>query len=278
MPGVADAAALRAALGGWRARGERVALVPTMGNLHAGHFSLLDLARNHAARVVVSVFVNPTQFGPGEDFSRYPRTLAEDRAGLARHGCDLLFAPAVETMYPLGLDAAVRVHVPGLSEVLEGAQRPGHFDGVATVVARLFNLVQPDVAVFGRKDYQQFLVLQRMVRDLAWPIELLTAPIVREPDGLAMSSRNRYLDADQRARASVIHATLGRMRESLVAGAPYGEVEAAACSQLEDAGLACEYAVVRNARDLSLPTDAAPRVALIAARLGSTRLIDNLEV
>ena len=164
---------LRARIAGWKRDGLRVGFVPTMGNLHAGHFSLVELARHNADRVVASVFVNPTQFGPNEDFSRYPRTPEADAAGLQQAGCDLLWLPAVETMYPYGVDATVQVRVPGVTEVLEGAHRPGHFDGVATVVARLFHQVQPDVCAFGRKDYQQLAVIRYMVRDLAFPIELL---------------------------------------------------------------------------------------------------------
>ena len=195
-----DAAALRAAIRAWRAQGQSVGLVPTMGNLHEGHLALVRLARARADRVVASVFVNPTQFGPGEDFTRYPRTLDGDQAGLAAAGCDLLFAPTVEVMYPFGPANTVRVSVPEITTTLEGRHREGHFDGVATVVTKLFNLVQPDLAVFGQKDWQQMLVVRRLVRDLALPLEIIAAPTVREADGLAMSSRNQYLDAGQRAR------------------------------------------------------------------------------
>ena len=190
-----DLAPLRARIAEWKRAGLRVGLVPTMGNLHAGHHSLVRLAREHADRVVASVFVNPTQFGPNEDFSRYPRTPEADAEGLAAAGCDLLWMPTVETMYPFGADGAVRIRVPGITDVLEGAHRPGHFDGVATVVARLFLQVQPDVAAFGRKDYQQLAVIRYLVRDLAFPIELLAGETLREADGLAMSSRNQYLAA-----------------------------------------------------------------------------------
>src|SRR5690606_6402832 len=195
MDTVATVAALRAVVAGWRAAGEAVALVPTMGNLHAGHFALVQQARRSGARVVASVFVNPTQFGPAEDFGRYPRTPEQDAEGLAAHGCDLLFLPSVGEVYPFGAEACVRVQVPGLTDVLCGASRPGHFDGVATVVARLFNMVQPDRAVFGAKDFQQLQVIRFLVRDLAFPLQIEAAPIVREADGLAMSSRNRYLDS-----------------------------------------------------------------------------------
>lgn len=279
MRSVSSARDLRAAIDAARAAGHAIAFVPTMGNLHAGHHSLLHLARERAGFVVASVFVNPTQFGPNEDFARYPRTPEADAAGLAAQGCDLLFLPAVDEIYPFGADAAVRVHVPGVTATLEGALRPGHFDGVATVVAKLFHLVQPDVAVFGQKDYQQLLVIRRMVRDLAFPLEILAAPIVREANGLAMSSRNQYLDASTRERAGVIHATLQAMRAAVQgAGMAYAQIESMARAQLEEAGFVPDYAVLRRAEDLSDPAadERTGLVALIAARAGSTRLIDNL--
>lgn len=261
----------------WQRAGKRIALVPTMGNLHAGHHSLVALARGHADIVIASVFVNPTQFGPHEDFARYPRTPEADAAGLAASGCDLLFMPGVEDLYPYGADRGVRVSVPELTDVLEGAIRPGHFDGVATVVAKLFNLARPQVAVFGQKDYQQLLVIRRLVRDLGYPIEVVAAPIVREESGLAMSSRNQYLDAEQRACAGVIHLTLRAMDERTRAARPRLEVEAEAAQRLTEAGLRPDYAVVRRAADLGEPgPDDRRLVALIAARMGSTRLIDNL--
>lgn len=195
---ITDLSTLRALVTGWKREGLRVALVPTMGNLHAGHYSLVMLARQYADRVVSSVFVNPTQFGPNEDFARYPRTPESDLRGLEDAGCDALWLPDVDTMYPLGTALATPIHAPGVSDVLEGVCRPGHFDGVCTVVARLFNQVQPDVAAFGKKDYQQLAVIRQMVADLAFPIEILGGSIVREADGLAMSSRNQYLTADER--------------------------------------------------------------------------------
>jgi pantoate--beta-alanine ligase len=269
---------LRARVARWKREGLRVGFVPTMGNLHAGHYSLVQLARRSADRVVASVFVNPTQFGPSEDFSRYPRTPEADAAGLQAAGCDVLWLPSVETMYPYGAENTVRVQVPGVTDTLEGAHRPGHFDGVATVVARLFNQVQPDVAVFGRKDYQQLAVIRYLVRDLAFPVDLLAGQTLREADGLAMSSRNQYLSADERPRAAEIHRTLQAMREATVQGQGRERVEAAASARLAAAGFEVDYAVVRGA-DLALPGDEArgPRVALVAARLGRTRLIDNLE-
>lgn len=269
---------LRKRIGDWRRAGLRIAFVPTMGNLHAGHQSLVRLARRHADRVVVSVFVNPTQFGPNEDFSRYPRTPEADAAGLEAAGCDLLWQPSVEVMYPHGTPAAVQIQVPGVTEVLEGAHRPGHFDGVATVVTRLFNQVQPDVAVFGRKDYQQLAVIRYLVADLAFPVEIVAGETLREADGLAMSSRNQYLTVDERPRAAEIHRCLQWMRQAVLSGTARSEVEADAARRLTDAGFAVDYAAVRDA-GLGLPTEAegGPRVALIAARLGRTRLIDNLE-
>ena len=269
---------LRAAVRGWRANGERVAFVPTMGNLHAGHYALVDRARTLAERVVASVFVNPTQFGPNEDYSRYPRTLDADAKGLGQHGCELVFAPSVAEMYPLGPEHAVRVHVPVLSEVLCGAFRPGHFDGVATVVARLFNLVQPDVAVFGQKDYQQVLVIRQMTTDLGFPVAIEVGPTVREASGLAMSSRNQYLGAEERERAAEIHRTLRAMADDARRGLLPDDIERAAFERLQQAGFRPDYAAVRNARDLSLlrPGQNEPRVAMIAAWMGRARLIDNL--
>ena len=271
-------AALRERVRGWKRAGLRVGFVPTMGNLHAGHYSLVTLARRHADRVVSSVFVNPTQFGPNEDFTRYPRTPDADTAGLAAAGCDALWLPDVESMYPFGVELAAKVQVPGVSAVLEGAFRPGHFDGVCTVVSRLFNQVLPDVAVFGNKDYQQLAVIRQMVADLHVPIRIIGGDIVREANGLAMSSRNQYLSADERVVSAIIHHTLHAMRDSLLVGLPLAQVEADADAALRDAGFVPDYAVVRRP-DLTEPTDgeAGDLVALIAARLGRTRLIDNLE-
>lgn len=275
---VDDLSRLRALVAGWKREGLRVALVPTMGNLHAGHFSLVMLARQYADRVVSSVFVNPTQFGPNEDFTRYPRTPDADMRGLEGAGCDVLWLPSVEAMYPFGVEQATRMRAPGISEVLEGEHRPGHFDGVCTVVARLFNQVQPDFAAFGKKDYQQLAVIRQMVADLAFPIELLPGSIVREQDGLAMSSRNQYLSAQERPRAALIRKVLLGMRDASQAGTPRAQVEAAAMAELAGGGFAVDYAAIRTP-ELTEPgaDDAGPRVALVAAKLGSTRLIDNLE-
>ncbi|THD07747.1 pantoate--beta-alanine ligase [Rhodanobacter lindaniclasticus] len=278
MQTVQDAPALRAAIRGWRSKGQTVGFVPTMGNLHAGHQSLVRLARARADRVVASVFVNPTQFGPNEDFERYPRTLVHDQAALADEGCDLLFAPEVATIYPYGAELSVSLRVPQITATLEGAHRPGHFDGVATVVCKLFNLVNPDLAVFGQKDFQQLKVIERMVRDLSLPVKVIAAPILRADDGLALSSRNQYLSPQERARAPLIHDTLLKMRELLGQGHPWRAVEQVAEAQLTRAGFAPDYAAIRRAEDLAEPEEGQREglVALIAARLGDTRLIDNL--
>jgi pantoate--beta-alanine ligase len=271
-------AALRAQLGQWRAQGKRVGFVPTMGNLHAGHFALVDLARKHADHVVASIFVNPTQFGPNEDYARYPRTPDSDIEGLRAAGCDALLLPSVEEMYPFGTMGCVQMHVPGITDILCGAHRPGHFNGVAQVVARLFNMVQADVAVFGRKDYQQLQVIRYMATEMSFPVEVVAAPTLREADGLAMSSRNQYLSAEDRPRAAFIYETLRWMREQCGFGMPIDKVEDEARQRLEMAGFVVDYAEVRRA-DLSRPRapDEPGLVALIAARLGRTRLIDNLE-
>ncbi|QNN47103.1 pantoate--beta-alanine ligase [Thermomonas brevis] len=270
--------ALRARVNGWKREGLRVGFVPTMGNLHAGHYSLVTLVRERADRVVSSVFVNPTQFGPSEDFTRYPRTPDADTTGLEAAGCDALWLPEVEAMYPFGVELAAKVQVPGVSSVLEGACRPGHFDGVCTVVTRLFNQVQPDVAAFGRKDFQQLAVIRQMVADLHVPIEILAGEIVREDDGLAMSSRNQYLSPEERAVAPTIHRVLRSMRDAAQVGAARAQVEADADAAMRAAGFVPDYAVVRRP-DFSEPADGegGARVALIAARLGRTRLIDNIE-
>ncbi len=274
---------LRGKILDWRRAGLRIGFVPTMGNLHAGHYSLVTLARQHSDRVISSVFVNPTQFGPNEDFTRYPRTPEADTSGLEAAGCDALWLPTVESMYPFGIDLAVRMRVPGVADVLEGAHRPGHFDGVCTVVARLFNQVQPDVAAFGKKDFQQLAVIQQMVTDLAYPLTLLPGEIVREPDGLAMSSRNQYLSTADRRVAAEIHRTLLQMRVQLQSGVARESVEADAASRLNHAGFAVDYTAVRTPHLIEPDADPAhyarpgARVALIAARLGRTRLIDNLE-
>ncbi|WP_026816246.1 pantoate--beta-alanine ligase [Arenimonas composti] len=270
--------ALRAQVRQWREQRLSVGFVPTMGNLHAGHFALLELAKQQADRVVVSIFVNPTQFGPNEDYARYPRTEAADAEALRERGCDALFLPSVEQMYPFGTMGCVQMHVPGITDILDGLHRPGHFNGVAQVVARLFNMVQPDLAVFGRKDYQQLQVIRYMAREMSFPLEIVPAPTLREADGLAMSSRNQYLSADERKLAPRIHDTLLFMRDAARQGLPIDRIEDAARERLEAAGYVVDYAEIRRA-DLSrarMPVEQG-LVALIAARLGRTRLIDNLE-
>src|SRR5437879_800717 len=208
MDTVTTIAAVRERVRGWRAEGRRVAFVPTMGNLHAGHLSLIEAARRHGERFVASIFVNPMQFGPNEDFAHYPRTPREDERMLAAAGCDLMFMPEVSEIYPHGAERATRVEVPALSRILEGEFRPGHFEGVSTVVAKLFHIVEPDVAVFGEKDFQQLTVIRRMVADLCMPVQIVAAPTVRDSDGLAMSSRNQYLTPAERQIAPRIYATL----------------------------------------------------------------------
>ncbi len=277
---VQSIAALQAVVDGWRALGLRVAFVPTMGNLHAGHYSLVTAARSHADRVLASVFVNPTQFGPGEDYQRYPRTLARDAEGLAAAGCDLLFAPAVEEIYPNGTGASVRIEVPGLSEQLCGAFRPGHFSGVATVVAKLLNIAGCDTALFGEKDWQQLLVVRRLVRELAMRVEIIGVPTVREADGLAMSSRNQYLSAEERARAPELYAALTEVAAAVRAGTPHQVAEQAALKRLVAVGFRPDYVAVRRQDDLAEPSNEAGEVLRVFAAgwLGSARLIDNLRI
>ena len=249
-----------------------------MGSLHKGHISLVKKAGEHADRVVVSIFVNPTQFGPGEDFDDYPRQLDTDRRRLSRSGADVLFAPSAADMYPFGMDNMTAVCVPELATILCGRHRPGHFDGVTSVVNRLFNIVGPDVAVFGQKDYQQLTILRRMVADLHMPVTVLDCPTFREASGLAMSSRNQYLSATERKSADVLYETLCACRDRYTEGMrnPF-ELERYGFERLTDAGFAPEYLSVRQADDLSLPDDTSRSlVVLAAARLGATRLIDNV--
>ena len=274
-----EIAALREQIQAWRTAGERIAFVPTMGNLHDGHLSLIKQAKLHATRVVASIFVNPTQFGPKEDFASYPRTLAADQALLAGGGCDLLFAPTVETMYPTNTASTPNfvIDVGAIGNILCGAVRPGHFSGVATVVAKLFNIVQADVAVFGEKDFQQLLVLRNLVRQFNFPIEIIGAPTVREASGLARSSRNQYLSDAERAQARVIYATLLQMRDMRRRGIDPEQVQEDALTALKAAGLGPDYAAIRDAQTLDLINkNTTNEVAMIAARLGKARLIDNI--
>jgi pantoate--beta-alanine ligase len=270
--------AVRARIRAWRLSRLRIAFVPTMGNLHAGHMSLLEAARGRGDCVVASIFVNPLQFGPSEDYTAYPRTLEDDQKLLEQGRCDLLFAPSVSEMYPTGGDQRTLVTVRGLSNVLDGEFRPGHFEGVATVVTKLFGIVAPDIAVFGEKDYQQLLVVRNMTLDLALPVEIIGAPTVRAEDGLALSSRNRYLSADERARAPAIHQALLQAARALSAGATdYASLQQQGGEALERAGMKLDYFSIRNALDLTAPTPECTQfVILVAARLGRARLIDNM--
>ncbi len=263
-----------------RPAGKYIAFVPTMGNLHAGHLRLVQVARQHADAVVASIYVNPLQFGPKEDFGAYPRTPAQDKKGLEAEKTDLLFMPTDTEMYPRGLDVMTKVEVPALGDILCGKFRPGHFRGVTTVVNRLFNLVQPDVAVFGKKDYQQLMLVKLMVADLGMPIEIVGVDTVREPDGLAMSSRNNYLSPAERQVAPKLYAALGRLRDRIVKekGVKSG-MEADAARELETAGFRPDYISIRRAADLAeAGAQDKALVILAAAWLGRTRLIDNLEV
>jgi pantoate--beta-alanine ligase len=275
---VTSIADLRACVRAWHARGERVAFVPTMGNLHQGHVSLVQRAREATPHVVVSIFVNPLQFGPNEDFAAYPRTPEADADKLRAAGAELLFLPKEQEIYPHGREGVTQVEVPGLSNELCGAFRPGHFRGVATVVAKLFNMVQPDIAFFGQKDYQQLLVIRRMVADLNLPLEIVGVPTLREADGLAMSSRNGYLNAEERGRAPALYQALRQVAEGLRAGRAVAALEAEAVEYLKGRGFVPEYVSVRSAADLGPPGTDRELVVLGAARLGRTRLIDNLLV
>jgi pantoate--beta-alanine ligase len=280
METVSTIAAVRERVSRWHREGQRVAFVPTMGNLHAGHISLIDVARRSGDRFIASIFVNPMQFGPNEDYAHYPRTPEKDRNMLAEAGCDLMFMPDVGEIYPAGLEHSTRVTVPELSGLLDGEFRPGHFDGVSTVVAKLFNIVQPDTAVFGEKDFQQLAIIRRMVADLCVPIEIIGAPTVRETDGLAMSSRNQYLTAEERRIAPELHAALTRAVERISAGErDFASLEKTELDSIRRAGFRPDYFTVRDARSLLAPDgDSKQLVVLVAARLGRARLIDNLQV
>jgi pantoate--beta-alanine ligase len=277
MPVVATIPELRAFVRARRAAGARIGLVPTMGALHAGHLSLVEAARRRADAVIVTIFVNPAQFGPEEDFTRYPRGLAADCAKVAAVAADLVFAPTVAEIYPEGFATTVRVDGPA-TVGLEDRFRPTHFAGVATVVAKLLNQAQADVAVFGEKDYQQLLTIRQMARDLDIPTEVLGAPTLREADGLAMSSRNVYLDPSARARAPALHRALQTAAVSIGAGAPVETALAAARATVAAAGFGIDYIEARDAATLR-PIGAGatePIRLLAAARLGATRLIDNI--
>lgn len=271
---------LRQRLRNERTTGKRIAFVPTMGNLHEGHLQLIRLARKHADFVVASIFVNPLQFGLNEDWEQYPRTLEHDSAMLVAEGCDLLFCPTEHDMYPNGMETQTKVEVPTMTNILCGASRPGHFLGVTTVVAKLFNMVQPDAAIFGIKDYQQLAVIRRMVEDLCIPVEVIAAPIARADDGLALSSRNGYLTAEERPRAVALHQALCRARDALVDGRrDFADIEKEALQTLEDSGIRPDYFSIRHAKTLEIANaHDADLVLLGAVYLGKTRLIDNVTV
>lgn len=278
MQTIQQISALRARVAEWRRAGLRVGLVPTMGNLHAGHLALVRDALERADRVVTSIFVNPLQFGPGEDLYAYPRTPERDAEMLAQAGNHCLFAPTESEVYPNGRDGQTFVEVPVLSDILCGASRPGHFRGVATVVAKLFNIVQPDVAIFGAKDYQQLMVIRRLTAELDLSVEIVGHPVVREPDGLALSSRNGYLTPEQRAQAPLLQVQLQRLADVLKAGEAAADAEWDAARGLAASGFKPDYVSVRRRADLAHP-QAGDRalVVLAAAYLGKARLIDNLE-
>ena len=269
---------LRALVQGWRMAGETIAFVPTMGNLHAGHASLLAAAHHHGRRVVASVFVNPLQFGPTEDYAAYPRTPDEDAALLAAQGVDALLLPTVEEMYPRGIVTSTLVDVPGISDILCGAFRPGHFRGVATVVVKLLNLVQPDTAIFGEKDYQQLTIIRRAVEDLCLPVRIVGAPTVRAEDGLALSSRNRYLDDGERAIAPELYRALDHARQRLMAGeTDITSIEIEGLESLRAVGFRPDYFEIRTAGTLDRPQGREVGVVVLAAvRLRRARLIDNV--
>ncbi len=272
--------ALREALTGWRARKNTIALVPTMGALHSGHISLVALARKSAKKVVVSIFVNPTQFGPNEDFSRYPRTIEADLDKLAEAGADLVFMPDAKEIYPEGFATMLTPGGPA-AVGLDDKFRPGHFSGVATVVAKLFTSVMPDIAIFGDKDYQQLQVIKTMARDLHLPVKVIGAPIMREKDGLALSSRNVYLSPAERTAAPVLHQVLKESAKAIAAGEPVESVLSRGRTKIMAAGFKLDYLEARDASTLAKPDDTQrkPKLRLlVAAKIGKTRLIDNVAV
>jgi pantoate--beta-alanine ligase len=278
LPVARSVADLRHVVAGWRAAGERVGLVPTMGALHAGHLALVAAAQAQCRRIVVSIFVNPKQFGPREDLSTYPRPIEDDLAKLTAAKTDLVYMPAVEEMYPAGF--ATTVSLGGPTQGLEGDHRSGHFDGVATVVAKLLIQTAPDIACFGEKDYQQLLVVRHMVRDLNLPVDIAGVPTVREPDGLALSSRNVYLSAEERRVAPTLNRVMREAAAATAAGAPSALALERAIATLTEAGFSVEYLALRDAATLAPLTDTRDRPArlLAAVHLGRTRLIDNIPV
>ncbi|PJI65823.1 pantoate--beta-alanine ligase [Serratia sp. TKO39] len=271
---------LRQQIRRWRQEGKRIALVPTMGNLHDGHMTLVDEARARADVVVVSIFVNPMQFDRPDDLARYPRTLQEDSEKLTRRGVDLVFAPAPAAVYPQGLEQQTYVEVPGISSILEGASRPGHFRGVSTIVSKLFNLVQPDLACFGEKDYQQLALIRKMVADMGYDIDIVGVPTVRAKDGLALSSRNGYLTAEERKIAPQLSKIMNALAQQLANGERHvEELLEQTAEQLRTAGFTPDELFIRDADSLQpLTVDSQRAVVLMAAWLGKARLIDNQQV
>ena len=278
---ISDIKVLRATVKAWRQEGYSVAFVPTMGNLHQGHLKLVDEARQRADKVIVSIFVNPMQFGANEDLAKYPRTLAEDCAGLTDHQADAVFTPTPELIYPKGLDVQTAVDVPFIGDNHCGASRPGHFRGVSTIVTKLFNLVQPDIALFGKKDYQQLAVIRALTTDLSFPIEIIGIDTERAADGLALSSRNGYLSAEQRATAPLIYQQLQWLAQQIrdQGASDFRALEQQVRETLSQAGFRPDYVNICQRHNLELANDLnSPLVILLAAYLGTTRLIDNLEV
>jgi pantoate--beta-alanine ligase len=277
MKTTAEISKVRAQVRAWRQKGESIAFVPTMGNLHRGHITLVNEAKNRADHVVVSIFVNPMQFGKNEDLDAYPRTLDADSAALVEAGAELLFIPTPEIIYPKGLENQSYVDVPKVGDHLCGTSRPGHFRGVSTVVCKLFNIVQPDMALFGRKDFQQLLVIKHMVTDLSLPIDIIGIETIREDSGLAMSSRNGYLTLEQKATAAILKQTLDKMALSIAQGEKVDSVVAIASQNITQAGFTLDYLEVLSAFNLEAPQATEKElVILVAAFIGKTRLIDNL--
>ena len=275
-----SSARLQSALGKYRQQGRSIGFVPTMGNLHQGHLDLVRKAHQVCDIVVVSIFVNPLQFGANEDLDAYPRTLAADKEKLFSEGVQVLYAPGVEDIYPEGMQAQTIVHVPDLGETLCGSSRPGHFDGVTTVVSKLFNIVQPNIAVFGEKDFQQLSIVRKMVIDLCMPIKIIGVATTRDEDGLAKSSRNGYLSLEQRRIAPVLHQTLNSCREAIACGFDnFLQLESHARMKLLQAGFDPDYFAIRDARTLRTVTEDTEEIAILAAaQLGNTRLIDNVRL
>lgn len=257
--------------------GKKLGFVPTMGNLHRGHLSLVEKARQHSDKVLVSIFVNPTQFGENEDLDSYPRTFAEDISCLSAHRVEAVFFPAERVIYPHGQDDTLSIHLPkAMTDTLCGLSRPGHFQGVATVVAKLFQIVEPQVAVFGQKDFQQLAIIRRLVDELFMPVEILGGEIIREPSGLAMSSRNQYLSKAEKQTAGLLFGTLTTVRERLLAGEPAEPTLSKAKAYLNSQGFTVDYLALKDKQTLAAPSQLATAILLVAARLGKTRLIDNL--